>query len=147
MKNCQKKDKLSDDENKKLIELSRSLVTVRDGKLGEWIGYAPLFNSGESLDLNKNIESNIADYGLGQMGKIMLDFQWNSMRASQGWAKLSLPMYDQPLWKNNGSFFINDKCHNKGTQHHEWGSKEQTQHQIDARLHLIDVTGQTCNKR
>ena len=35
----------------------------------------------------------------------MLDFQWNSMRASQGWAKLSLPMYDQPLWKNNGSWF------------------------------------------
>ena len=39
------------------------------------------------------------------MGKIMLDFQWNSMRASQGWAKLSLPMYDQSLWKNDVGWF------------------------------------------
>ena len=33
----------------------------------------------------KGIDYNLADKGLGQMGKIMLDFQWNSMRASQGW--------------------------------------------------------------
>ena len=54
---------------------------------------------GDELDLEKGIDYNLADKGLGQMGAIMLDFQWNSMRASQGWAKLSLPMYDQPLWK------------------------------------------------
>ena len=35
----------------------------------------------------------------------MLDFQWNSMKANQGWTKLALPMYDQPLWRANGSFF------------------------------------------
>ena len=103
-----KKEKLDDNETKEFNELSRKLITVRDGKLGEWIGYAPLFRSGkegDELDLEKGIDYNLADKGLGQMGKIMLDFQWNSMRASQGWAKLSLPMYDQPLWKNNGSFF------------------------------------------
>ena len=38
------------------------------------------------------------------MGKIMLDFQWNSMKANQGWEKLALPAHDQPLWKSNGSF-------------------------------------------
>jgi hypothetical protein len=53
---------------------------------------------GDELDLEKGRDYNLADKGLGQMGAIMLDFQWNSMRASQGWAKLSLPMYDQPLW-------------------------------------------------
>ena len=103
-----KKEELDDNETKEFNELSRKLITVRDGKLGEHIGYAPLFRSGEEgdeLDLEKGIDYNLADKGLGQMGKIMLDFQWNSMRASQGWAKLSLPMYDQPLWKNNGSFF------------------------------------------
>ena len=54
---------------------------------------------GDELNLEKGRDYNLADKGLGQMGAIMLDFQWNSMRASQGWAKLSLPMYDQPLWK------------------------------------------------
>ena len=103
-----KKEELDDNETKEFNELCRKLITVRDGKLGEHIGYAPLFRSGEEgdeLDLEKGIDYNLADKGLGQMGKIMLDFQWNSMRASQGWAKLSLPMYDQPLWKNNGSWF------------------------------------------
>ena len=103
-----KKEELDDNETKEFNELSRKLITVRDGKLGEHIGYAPLFRSGEEgdeLDLEKGIDYNLADKGLGQMGKIMLDFQWNSMRASQGWAKLSLPMYDQPLWKDNGSWF------------------------------------------
>ena len=100
-------DKLSDEEKEELNELSRKLITVRDGKLGEWIGYAPLFKSGkkdDELDLKKDRESNVVDYGLGQMGKIMLDFQWNSMKANQGWEKLALPAYDQPLWKSNGSF-------------------------------------------
>ena len=96
-------ESLTESEKEELNNLSRNLVTVRDGKLGEWIGYAPQFKT--DLDLSKNKDENVADKGLGQMGAIMLDFQWNSMRASQGWAKLSLPMYDQPLWKNNGSWF------------------------------------------
>ena len=101
-------DKLGDDEKEELNDLSRKLITVRDGKLGEWIGYAPLFRSGKKgdlLDLEKSRESNVVDKGLGQMGAIMLDFQWNSMKANQGWTKLALPMYDQPLWRANGSFF------------------------------------------
>ena len=40
---------------------------------------------GDELDLEKGRDYNLADKGLRQMGAIMLDFQWNSMRASQGW--------------------------------------------------------------
>ena len=40
---------------------------------------------GDELDLEKGRDYNLADKGLGQMGAIMLDFQWNSMRASQSW--------------------------------------------------------------
>ena len=83
-----KKEELDDNETKEFNELSRKLVILRDGKLGEWIGYAPMFRSGkegDELDLEKGRDYNLADKGLRQMGAIMLDFQWNSMRASQGW--------------------------------------------------------------
>lgn len=33
------------------------------------------------------------------MGQIMLDFQWNCMIEQQGWQKVALPAYDQPLWR------------------------------------------------
>lgn len=39
------------------------------------------------------------------MGQIMLDFQWNCMIEQQGWQKVALPAYDQPLWRGNGSWF------------------------------------------
>ena len=56
-----KKEKLDDNETKEFNELIRKLITVRDGKLGEHIGYAPLFRSGEEgdeLDLEKGIDYN-----------------------------------------------------------------------------------------
>ena len=76
-------ESLTESEREELNNLSKNLVTVRDGKLGEHIGYAPQFKT--DLDLSKSKDENVADKGLGQMGAIMLDFQWNSMRASQGW--------------------------------------------------------------
>ena len=39
------------------------------------------------------------DEGKCQMGQIMLDFQWNCMIEQQGWQKVALPAYDQPLWR------------------------------------------------
>ena len=74
--------------------------------LGEWTGYAPVFKDGNSgLDLSNSRESNIKYQGSGQMGQIMLDFQWNCMIEQQGWQKVALPAYDQPLWRGNGSWF------------------------------------------
>ena len=99
-------DKLSEDEQKEFNDLSTGIVSVRDGLLGEWIGYAPVFKDGNSgLDLSNSRESNIKYQGSGQMGKIMLDFQWNNMIEQQGWQKVALPAYDQPLWRGNGSWF------------------------------------------
>ena len=99
-------DKLSEDEQKEFNDLSTGIVSVRDGLLGEWIGYAPVFKDGNSgLDLSNSRESNIKYQGDGQMGQIMLDFQWNNMIEQQGWQKVALPAYDQPLWRGNGSWF------------------------------------------
>ncbi|MBQ1710272.1 MAG: hypothetical protein II032_04075, partial [Treponema sp.] len=99
-------DKLSDSERKELNGLSTGIVSVRDGLLGEWTGYAPVFKDGNSgLDLSNSRESNIKYQGDGQMGQIMLDFQWNCMIEQQGWQKVALPAYDQPLWRGNGIWF------------------------------------------
>ena len=57
------------------------------------------------MDLSKGRDWNIKHSGSGQMGKIMLDFQWNNMIEQQGWQKVALPAYDQPLWRGNGSWF------------------------------------------
>ncbi len=99
-------DKLSEDEQKEFNNLSTGIVSVRDGALGEWIGYAPVFKDGDSgLDLSNSRESNIKYQGSGQMGQIMFDFQWNNMIEQQGWQKVALPVYDQPLWRGDGGWF------------------------------------------
>ncbi|MGN0750836.1 MAG: M23 family metallopeptidase [Treponema sp.] len=111
-------DSLSESEQNEFNDLSELIVTVRDGKLGEWIGYAPQFKNGKDnagnedknnkdlgMDLSKGRDWNIKHSGSGQMGKIMLDFQWNNMIEQQGWQKVALPAYDQPLWRGNGSWF------------------------------------------
>lgn len=109
---------LDSTEKDRFEELSSKLVTVRDGELGEWIGYAPQFkdsrdNNGvkdkDNEDLSLKVEdgrdANVKFYGEGQMGKIMLDFQWNSILEGQGWGKLAQPMYDQALWYAPDSWF------------------------------------------
>ena len=50
-------DKLSEDERKEFNKLSTGIVSVRDGLLGEWIGYAPVFKDRNSgLDLSNSRE-------------------------------------------------------------------------------------------
>ena len=73
-----KYEDLTEDEKNTLNGLSNVMISVRDGLLGDWIGYAPVFKDGNcGLDLSNSRESNIKYKGHGQMGKIMLDFQWN----------------------------------------------------------------------
>ncbi len=57
-----------------------------------------------ALDFEKICGENIADRGAGQMGLIMLDFQWNDMQNSYGYAELAKPMYDQKMWVGEGVF-------------------------------------------
>ncbi len=98
-------DDMSDGEKEKYGKLMDSMITVRDGELGQHIGWAPLFKSGEDLNLDKSRERNISSAGRGQMGAIMTDFQWNSMLASKGYAEMAKPMYDKPMWDDRGDVF------------------------------------------
>ena len=70
------------------------------GKLGEHIGEGPEFKKASNLDLSKSRDENIAKEGSGEMGKILADFQWNSLKNSQGYSELSKAIYDQKLLRD-----------------------------------------------
>jgi len=84
--------------------LTGVLTELSDGAINEWIGYAPTFKEAKELDYNASAESNVKYEGIGQLGIIMLDFQWNSMVVEKGFTELSKPMYDKKMWEENGSF-------------------------------------------
>lgn len=94
---------LTEGEKKRYGELTGVLTELSDGAINEWIGYAPTFKDAQELDYNASAESNVKYDGMGQLGIIMLDFQWNSMVEEKGFAELSKPMYDKKMWEENGS--------------------------------------------
>jgi hypothetical protein len=69
---------------------------VRDGKLGEHIGYGPEFQA--AVDVKKSAEENLTWRGSGELGLILLDFQWNRYRSMTGYAELAKPSYELKLW-------------------------------------------------
>jgi hypothetical protein len=98
-------DSLSEEEQQEYTDLEQTLITIRDGAFGRHVGYAPAFKTGSELDLKKTREENVKYKGLGEIGKIMLDFQWNSIEFSQGYAELAKPMSAKKLWHSDSDFF------------------------------------------
>lgn len=70
------------------------------GRLGEHIGRAPVFV--QNIDPAKSREDNVKDFGSGQMGKILLDYQWNSILSAAAASDFSRPVYDQKLLDIDG---------------------------------------------
>lgn len=66
------------------------------GKFKEHVGEAPVFV--DKVDPRLSLDRNVQCYGSGQMGLIMLDYQWNSIRNSAGYAEFSKAVYDQQLF-------------------------------------------------
>jgi hypothetical protein len=93
--------KLSAEEEAELDRVMEGSAGIRDGELGAHIGFAPTFKTGGSLDLEKSRSSNVKYEGVGEMGLIMLDFQWNAMMNSKGYSEFAKPMYDQKMWTGN----------------------------------------------
>jgi hypothetical protein len=42
--------------------------------------------------------------GSGWMGQILRPFMWSQLKSGAGWQKASLPVYDQKLWNDSGSW-------------------------------------------
>ncbi len=73
--------------------------SVQKGLFEEHVGKAPTFV--KNIDTEKSREENLLEKGSGEMGKIMLDFQWNSIKNSEGYAELSKAFYDQKLFSSD----------------------------------------------
>jgi len=101
----QQKENLNDAEKAKLSTLNDKYVQLRDGELGKHIGYAPVFKDFGDLDFEKSGSDNIKTNGLGEMGKIMFDYLWNSLKAKNGFMELSQAPYERRLWDDRGSSF------------------------------------------
>ncbi|MBQ0161712.1 MAG: hypothetical protein KBS84_00955 [Treponema sp.] len=81
----------------------KAYVSIRDGEFGEYLGYEPEWNS--EIDVTKGREANLKSKEIhGEIGLIMLDFQWNEMERSYGMARFQMPVYDKPLWPSGGFF-------------------------------------------
>jgi exonuclease VII small subunit len=94
-------DTLSDDEKKEYESLANQLVTVRDGELGAHIGYGPLLK--DEVSYRHSPIDDALDLGAGEMGKIMLDFMWNSRVSTTGYMESFAAVYDQKLWIGDGT--------------------------------------------
>jgi translation initiation factor IF-1 len=70
------------------------------GEFGEHVGYAPQFVLAPDPDAPQ--QENITLAGMGQMGLIMGDFQYQEIRKSKGSAMIYGPVYDLPLWDDRG---------------------------------------------
>jgi hypothetical protein len=92
-------ESLSNDEKREYESLANQLVTVRDGELGAHIGYGPILK--DKVSYHHSPIDDALDQGAGEMGKIMLDFLWNSRVSAVGYQESFKALYDQKLWSGD----------------------------------------------
>lgn len=81
----------------------KAYVSIRDGEFGEYLGFDPEWN--DDIDVTKGRDANLKSKEIhGEIGLIMLDFQWNEMERNYGMAMFQLPTYDKKLWPDGGFF-------------------------------------------
>ena len=89
----------ADDIERTLTKWAEKIFGTEDSPNGDFsrhIGEAPVFV--EKPNAQAPLERNVENWGAGQLGLIMLDCQWNSIRNSEGYAELSKALYDQQLF-------------------------------------------------
>lgn len=70
--------------------------SVDNSEFSKHVGVAAKFR--DKPNPNSPLDRNVESYGSGEMGLIMLDYQWNSIRNSGGYAELCKAPYDQQLF-------------------------------------------------
>lgn len=82
-----------------LEEWRMKMFNAEKGKEGEfvkWVGKGGELKS--DYDINKSLSSNTGDSGSGQMGSIILNFQWNEIQQRKGFSELGKPVWDQKIY-------------------------------------------------
>ena len=73
------------------------------GSFGAHIGYSPVFVG--APDPDKSYEENILEPGSGQLDHLIGWYSYWEMRVGKGLAELTAPVYDKPLWNDEGAVF------------------------------------------
>ncbi|MDR3138611.1 MAG: peptidoglycan DD-metalloendopeptidase family protein [Treponema sp.] len=73
------------------------------GKFGLYIGYQPVVKTGIDPDQGKN--DIFVDQGRGQLGKLMADYIYWTIREGQGVQAMTLPGWEKPFWDSRNSSF------------------------------------------
>ena len=71
------------------------------GSFGAHIGYAPAFVG--APDPDKSYEENILEPGSGQLDHLIGWYSYWEMRVGKGLAELTAPVYEKPLWNDEGA--------------------------------------------
>ncbi len=82
-----------------LEEWRKKMFSTEKGKEGEfvkWVGEEGVLKT--DYDINKSLSSNTENSGSGQMGPIILNFQWNEIQQRKGFSELGKPFWDQKLY-------------------------------------------------
>ncbi|MDR0399509.1 MAG: hypothetical protein LBH51_01025 [Treponema sp.] len=98
-------DSLTNDEKREYENLVNQLVSVRDGELGAHIGYGPILK--DKVNYRHSPIDDALDLGAGEMGRIMLDFLWNSRVSAAGYTESFSALYDQKLWSEDSLPWMN----------------------------------------
>ncbi|MCX7038347.1 MAG: M23 family metallopeptidase [Spirochaetes bacterium] len=72
------------------------------GAFGAHIGYAPVFVG--APDPDKGYAENILEPGGGQLDHLVGWYGYYEMRVGKGLGELNAPVYDKPLWNDEGGF-------------------------------------------
>ncbi len=99
MKIAQELERVRQDWEKEIFGKDGSL---QDGKFNEHIGVAPKFK--KKPDPNSSLLDNVENLGSGQMGLILLDYQWNAIKNSNGYSELAKALYDQSFFESGIDF-------------------------------------------
>jgi hypothetical protein len=73
------------------------------GKFGVHLGYHPVIKPGANANDGRN--KIFQNPGAGQLGRLMADYYYWSMREGQGIRLVTAAQWDKPLWDSRGSFF------------------------------------------
>jgi hypothetical protein len=69
--------------------LEDNAITKGTGLFGDWLGYAPVYKSGEDIKMHRGMLANQETYGSGEMGRIYGLMQWYQMQEGEGIAEVS----------------------------------------------------------
>ncbi|MDR1419992.1 MAG: M15 family metallopeptidase [Treponema sp.] len=93
-------------EDRKLISPKMQFLSLEEryqepGKFGAHIGYIPLVNKNSG----GNPDVMFFDTGSGELGRLMVAYQYWEVKDLQGVSMMNLAIWDKPLWDSRGSFF------------------------------------------